>query len=1773
MSEFSNNLAVIVGIGAYGHGVPALDTPVADAEALASLLEDQFGYQVRLLRDREATAGDLKRCLGQELPARLDAGSRLLFYFAGHGVALESADRDGPQGFLLPQDASRDVASFIPMADVHGALEQLPCRHLLVILDCCFAGAFRWAATRDLVPPQLSLYEERYLHFVRHTAWQVLTSAAHDQRALDVPGGRPIGERGAEGSHSPFAARLLEGLAGAADQFPPGGDGVITASELYAYLQNTLESSQTPRCWPLPRHGVGEFVFRDPRQRLGLPRAEAEIELDETLNPYRGLESYGSRHAGLFFGRSELTEALARQVAVSPLAAVVGPSGSGKSSLVRAGLLPRLEDAAARRWTVAPPLRPGEDPLAAFHQALGAGERPVLPGLEAGALRRQSRYLAAELRRWLDERPAEEHLLLVVDQLEELRTQARRELESERFLEQLQGALDLGSERIHWVVTVRSDFEPPFAEHPRLQEWWSAGRFPIRPMTHGELRRVIEKPAEARVLFFDSRATVEGLVDEVVQMPGGLPLLSFTLSEMYRHYLWSGRGDRTLSAGEVRAVGGVIGSLRRRAEEEWQAVPEAQATLRRVMLRMVGLQGGEATRRRVGRQELEYPESAENRRVGSVLRRLEKARLVVADRSPDGEPFVEPAHDSLIHNWDRLRRWLGEEGEILPLARRVTQAADDWQAAGRDRRPLFSRDPRLLQVRSLSKSGRLYLNRRESDFVNRSWKARRRRRLGLASAAAGALTAAILVAVFFFHQSQVNRRLGLSALIRGLTNQVASASADGDHPLALLLARQAYGFQVQAREQNVPKPFEQFMVVFRRVLNLRSDPVADNTARVDTALRRVTESYRPRESVAGHDSDYVAPLRFAPDRDVLAVGSGMDILLHDLADDSQDPRILSAGTDVVTALAFSDDGALLAAGHDDGSLAVWDRATGARAAFAGDDQNAGGSPLDLAWWIGADSAPRLATVSDSEEGGSRVRVWRLDRGTRQLEPTSPRPLEVAESLAALAVAPDGSGLLAGGEAVGLFHWTWAELSRPAGPAPDEPEDEDEVVAGADLEDLSQEEIVAFLDGLTEAELTDLVEQGDSGLEIDEIYEWLDDDDALDLEQLVVVPSTPSLVIGRSLYGETWIWRDLEVPPDPLSPDSTIEALAAVGATGRLVVADDGGILSWLDLEDPSTPITRVATGCSGSVEDLAVNRDGRLLVAGCDGQLLLWRLDDAGMPEESAIRRTQPAPGPGIQTAAFHPVDSSRLAVGEIDGSVHLLDTEARAYRQLTGPWAGELSEATQLSPGRKAVSLLRWSPDGGVVVSASLEGEVLVHEPERGGGAAPGPGPIGGQPCGLAVSAGGRWLAALSGHDDGTMKLAVARQGAAGWTHLATSRPSIKICRGDVAFHPREDVLVEGRGLNLHFWRVDEAGAGWSRRDVAGVDGEVGAVAVSAGGEWLAIGGRRGTEGSYVELRSWEVPGVAARWTVFGDTLSELAFSPDGRYFAAGSTGGQLRLWEVEARDRGPVILGEEDEFFSEPAFSAGGEVAVVSGDTGGLIFLEPRVEVLAATACDATAGNLSWEDWSQFVGADVAYERTCPWVPAHPTVLEAADRRARTGDRPGAVRLYRRLRLLQPELELQPEPRAIAFERFATAEVLDPGQPAELDLALEAFEVIAALGQLEALGLEAIRPLEDLCLWAGLHQRARRTLVFCDRVIEELPRDPQARLARGLARALAGRASAAVKDLEVAAREAYDEEQGAEYRSWAATLRAGGDPFSDEVLAGLRQAAESRRQAVLRP
>jgi hypothetical protein len=481
--------------------------------------------------------------------------------------------------------------------------------------------------------------------------------------------------------------------------------------------------------------------------------------------PFKGLASFEPADAEYFFGRERLVAELISRLVGAGFLGIVGPSGSGKSSSLRAGLLPAVAGGvlpgseAWRRWL----LRPGERPLDALRTVLVSGAADPL---------------ADEL----DALPSGARLLLAVDQLEELFTACRSEDERAAFVETLARAAADPQGRAVVVVALRADFYGRFAVYPALAALLGANHVLVGPMQASELRRAVELPADRVGPQVEPRV-VDALVDDVEGQPGAMPLLSTALLE-----LWQDREENALTLASYRESGGVGRAVARLAESTYARIPEAREPLvRPIMLRLVGEgEHGEPVRRRAPLAELDVEG---NEDVAAVLGRLADSRLVTS-----GGGSVEVAREALLREWPRLREWIEEDAEGRRLRRHITRAATEWDAAGRDQAELY-RGARLAAALDWSADHSFELNALECEFVTESREAseqetdrprRTNRRLGaLLGGVAVLLGAAVAGGVYAAHQRGQARDAETAQLAQRLG---AQAVVEEDLDLALLLA-------------------------------------------------------------------------------------------------------------------------------------------------------------------------------------------------------------------------------------------------------------------------------------------------------------------------------------------------------------------------------------------------------------------------------------------------------------------------------------------------------------------------------------------------------------------------------------------------------------------------------------------------------------------------------------------------------------------------------------------------------------------------------------------------------------------------------------------------------------------------------------------------------------------------------------------------------------------------------------------------------------------------
>ncbi|MGE5124203.1 MAG: helix-turn-helix domain-containing protein [Acidobacteriaceae bacterium] len=674
--------------------------------------------------------------------------------------------------------------------------------------------------------------------------------------------------------------------------------------------------------------------------------AEVRREDAPTLGlcPYKGLDYFDEADSDLFVGREALTERLVAHILtlashdsgnMGRFFAIVGGSGCGKSSLVRAGLIPALRwNKASTTWLIqilTPTTHPLESLATTLTRANGslAATAKLMDDLAA-----ERRTLSLYIHREIKTSPGS-YFLLVIDQFEELFALCRSEEERSTFIDNLLNAAYDGESRIIIVITLRADFYAHCSGYLRLREALAGHQEYIGVMSDDEMRRAVEEPARRGRWEFEP-GLVDLILHDVGTEPGALPLLSHALLET-----WQRRHGRTMTFSGYASAGGVRGAIAETAETVYtdQFTSQQQAIARRIFLRLTEL-GDEAgstgdTRRRATIKELiTKPEEAAT--IQAVLKALADARLVTT-----AEDSVQVAHEALIREWPTLRGWLEENRQGLRLHRQLSEAAQQWQAAERGPDSLF-RGARLAQAREWAEAHSEDMNAVEWEFLEASIayserEAAEREALRLreleaaqklaeserkrADAEQDRAEAQIKTTQRLRLRSILIAGSGILAIILAILALFAWRQAASQAAINLSLslasaARQAY----QVGERDLA------LALAMKAVEISPDPEAVK------ALREVTLGPGTRALLRGHTNSAQA-VAISPDS-LTAFSGGCaqvneqgacqagELILWDLVT-MYEIRRWSAHRDWVNRVAYSNDGQYLVSSAQDGSLILW----------------------------------------------------------------------------------------------------------------------------------------------------------------------------------------------------------------------------------------------------------------------------------------------------------------------------------------------------------------------------------------------------------------------------------------------------------------------------------------------------------------------------------------------------------------------------------------------------------------------------------------------------------------------------------------------------------------------------------------------------------------------------------------------------------------------------------------------------------------------------------
>lgn len=1172
-------------------------------------------------------------------------------------------------------------------------------------------------------------------------------------------------------------------------------------------------------------------------------------------NPYKGLRAFGESDSKDFFGRRTLVERLLGRLLGSerteqvPFLVVVGPSGSGKSSVVRAGLIPALherEGSDSSPWLVTE-MVPGNQPLEELEFAL----RWVCNGLDDDLYEQLFTHDDALLnilrcRNHRDPTQSAARLLLFIDQFEEAFTLCHDEAIRARFFNNIVQAVCAPGSSLWVVVALRADFYHLPLRYEQLARLMQQQTEIVVPLSADELEEAITAPS-AGVGVAVEPELVRSILLDVADQPGMLPLLQYTLMELFEQ-----QEGRTLTRHVYLANGGVTGTLTRRAEELYHSLSHnQQEETRRLFLRLITPgEGVPDTRRRVRLSEMLQAQAHLSDTMclltgSEPYRVFGRYRLLTFDQDPvTSEPTLELAHEALISHWARLREWVDTHREHLHIHRALTRAAQEWERLERDTGALYrgaqlaialewaqtagselnpleqgflatsreaeeaverqreeTRQRELAQAQALAEEQhrRLEIEQERAEEQEAATRRLKRRAFWLAFSGIGVVLAAILA--FFFGIQAQQQQSTLQGMVLESAAQVEYRRGNPD--LALSLALQAVQVEVPAWSAQATLSEIAYDSRTRRRFGGSIGPVnaiavsPDGKTLLSGSLDGSVclwdiQSGKEIRRFVGH-TETVQTVVFSPDGRTAATGSGdTTVRLWDVST-GQELRRFEGHTGDILAIAISPDGKTILSASGDKTLRLWDMATGRELRqFVGHTA--------LVWDV-AFSPDGTRALSGSLDNS--VRLWNVQTG-QQIHLFGP----LAATVRSVAFSPDGATVYAGTSAGILFLWD-TERGEAGIPI--------EIHAGP----------INSITFSHDGHLL-LCATGNNTIDIVDI----------DTRQQI-----------HRFSGHTD-----QVTGAVFSPDERFILSGSLDKTIRLWDVQSGAQLQQFENH-------------KGAVMHLDVNSDGRLILsASMDGSISLW-----DVAQNRLLQRLDQHKGP-VMGVAFS-ADGNYA----ISGSA---DTTVRMWKMTDNP--DEPLQQTRVLTGHTLpVWGVAFSPDGRKLLSGSSDTTVRVWDVQTGKQE-------------RLFDAGDAWVTNVAFSPDGIIAAASVMDGKVRMWDVECAQelhPLIGHTGAvmQIAFSPDGKWLLSGSAdRTLRLWDV---ATGKEIRRFEGHLGSITAVAFSPDGRTAISGSMDST------ARLWDIATGQELRVLSGHTdwVRTVSFSPDGKQVLTGSFDRTIRVWRFD--------------------------------------------------------------------------------------------------------------------------------------------------------------------------------------------------------------------------------------------------------------------------------------
>jgi WD40 repeat protein len=920
-----NRVALVIGINTYFY-TQDLTAPSRDAEAITKMISIEHGWggfqitqMIASSPEHQITLLALEQAIHTLFyPESEHPPETALLYFSGHG--LRRPWGKNYKGYLAHSGTNPQHGDWgFALDDLRLLLRDSPIREQIIWLDCCHSGELLGATE-----PQQSRQEPLQTQPEPLISEEILSEAdPGNQEGYSrciITASRDFQLAYEEGRYSLLTRVLLEGL-------DPNkrSDGWVTNYTLAEFIKPRLLKT-----WQYPLfHNTGSPI----RLTSATLRAPVDLAISGVC-PYRALEAFQKQDADFFWGRTVLTDQLLAHVADYSFLAVLGASGSGKSSVIRAGLLYQLQDvgqrlAGSHAWHYLGLMTPGEYPLQMLKMLLGA---------EADLAQVVSDSQAARV-------------VLVIDQFEECFTlcQGSEEKETERqqFFQQLLMALPASSGqpkgKLCLIVGMRADFLGKCIEYPTLAQWIADNTVMVTPMKERELEEAIAEPAKKVGLEVEPRLVTQ-MINDVKESPGSLPLLQYALTQLW-HCCHSQQCLDLRTYENPKQVGRVQGVLSRIAEETYNEFNKAEKLVaERVFLELTQLgEGTEDTRRPILKQQL----SAENQSqvlVNQVLEKLVKARLVVVDQQPSApqSDVIDLSHEVLIQHWPRLQKLVEDNRDELRRRRRLEQAAREWNRQERQKDFLWSGE----QLKEAEIYERDYGSLKRLDpitreFIETSQKRRSlQRKLITRAISSGLILTSAFVGAFLWQ--------GVRVAIEETDNALQSLSSQSERLLDL---NQGLDALIKALEAG-------------KRLNESSFTNVNTRFQVARSLQSIISQVRERNRWQGHN-DLITQVKFFPNAQLIVSASEAGeikiwnrdgALAHSMNHSNQ-----------VWSLAINPEKQFIAAGDYDGLIKFW--------SFEGELIHSFEAHDDVIWSL--EFSPDRNLLASTDRAGT-IKLWDLN---------------------------------------------------------------------------------------------------------------------------------------------------------------------------------------------------------------------------------------------------------------------------------------------------------------------------------------------------------------------------------------------------------------------------------------------------------------------------------------------------------------------------------------------------------------------------------------------------------------------------------------------------------------------------------------------------------------------------------------------------------------------------------------------------------------------------